>query len=257
MKPMGWSTSLILFGMPAVFMFVSFHAGIPLLIRLGLTPFEAFIMVSTLPMALMFAAALAAVVIEQSITTIVGLKRAVRDRMRFPRLTFKAGLLSLGLYLVLVVAGMLSGTAGRMLIESEVVPVPENVPLLLDPQATINAATIRTFVGGQLVGNWEILALFCLQLFFNIAGEELWWRGYILPRQELTFGRWAWLVHGLLWWVFHAFKWWDLVTVLPLVLLLSYVAQRTKNNWIPTIAHLLANLLLVLLMAAGVLGLMS
>jgi len=27
-------------------------------------------------------------------------------------------------------------------------------------------------------------------LFFNIVGEELWWRGYILPRQELTFQVW-------------------------------------------------------------------
>jgi len=28
--------------------------------------------------------------------------------------------------------------------------------------------------------------------------RELWWRGYILPRQELAFGRWTWIIHGLL-----------------------------------------------------------
>ena len=112
-------------------------------------------------------------------------------------------------------------------------------------------------MGGRLAGNWGIVLLFGVQLFFNIAGEELWWRGCALPRQELAFGRHAWLVHGLLWWGFHAFKWWDMITVLPLALILSYAAQRTQNNWVPTIAHLLANSLLVLLMVAGVLGLIG
>jgi hypothetical protein len=49
------------------------------------------------------------------------------------------------------------------------------------------------------------------------------------------------LVHGLLWWVFHIFKWWDLIGLLPVTLLLSYVSQRTQNNWPAFIAHYLLN----------------
>lgn len=249
--------SLILFGVPTLLMFVSFHLGIPWLKRAGLTPFEAFIVATTVPMATMFAAALAALVSEQSITSLASLREALRTRMRFSRLTFKTGLLGLGLYAALLIAGLLSGAFGRLLIEAQVIPLPANVPLLLDPRATIDAATLSTFTGGQLVGNWGLVVLFGMQLFFNIAGEELWWRGYVLPRQELAFGHRAWIVHGLLWWCFHVFKWWDLVTVLPLTLILSYAAQRTRNNWIPTIAHLLANSILVLLLIAGVLGLVG
>lgn len=212
---------------------------------------------TTVPMAVMFAAALAALVAEQGITTMSELRRALRERMRFSRLTLKAVLLSVGLYVLAGVLTTLTGLLARALVRAGVIPVPESVPLLLDPRATIDVETLTAFVGGRLVGNGWILLLFAVQLFFNIAGEELWWRGYVLPRQEQAFGRRAWLVHGLLWWGFHAFKWWDMVTVLPVTLLLSYVAQRTKNNWVPTLLHLLANVLLVLLMAAGVLGMMS
>jgi membrane protease YdiL (CAAX protease family) len=92
-------------------------------------------------------------------------------------------------------------------------------------------------------------------LFFNITGEELWWRGYILLRQELSQGCWAWLIHGVLWTLFHAFKWWDLLNLLPVCLLISYAAQRTKNNWIPCIAHYLFNGLGFLVVLLAVLGL--
>jgi membrane protease YdiL (CAAX protease family) len=255
-KALGFVGSVILFGIPTVLMFFSFHMGIPYLENLGLTPFKAFIVANTIPMALMFVAAMVAVIQEQSITDLPALQDALRTRMRFPRLTFKAILLGFGLYVVMLIAGGLFGLLNRLLLQTGIIPLPEYIPLLLDPRAAIGIDTLTDFVGGQLAGNWGIAVLFGMQLFFNIAGEELWWRGYILPRQEFAFGRWAWLIHGLLWWSFHMFKWWDLVTVLPIVLILSYMAQRTKNNWVPTIAHLLANSLLVLIVLAGVLGMM-
>lgn len=256
MRPLGWAGSLLFFGLPTLLMMASFHLGIPALEGLGLTPFEAFIVANTAPMALLLAAALAALVTEQAIAEGGELREALRTRMRFPRVTLKAVALGVGVYAVMVVAGGVSGLLGRALVNMGLIPLPEHLPLLLDPRATINAATLAEFAGGRLVGNWGLVALFAVQIVFNIAGEELWWRGYVLPRQELAFGRRAWLVHGLLWWGFHAFKWWDLVTVLPLTLILSFAAQRTRNNWVPTVAHLLANGLLALLMLAGTLGLM-
>ena len=252
-RPLGWAGSLLLFGLPTLLMLASFHLGIPALEGLGLTAFEAFIVASTVPMAILFAVALGALVKEQSIADGGELREALRTRMRFPRLTLRALLLGAGVYVAMVVAGALAGMVGRALVEAQIIPLPESVPLLLDPRAAINGATLSEFVGGRLAGNWTIILLFAVQLFFNIAGEELWWRGYVLPRQEMAFGRRTWLVHGLLWWGFHAFKWWDLATVLPLALILSYAAQRTRNNWVPTIAHLLANSLLALLLMAGVL----
>ena len=63
-----------------------------------------------------------------------------------------------------------------------------------------------TFGGMNMSGRWDIFAMMAVCLIvLNIGGEELWWRGIILPRQELAFGKWAWLVNGLLWDLFHFF----------------------------------------------------
>jgi membrane protease YdiL (CAAX protease family) len=253
-KPLGLTGSLVIFGVPALLLFLSFHLGYPALESIGLTSYEAFIVSNTIPWAVMFAVAVAAITAEQSITNLAEFREVFRTRLRFPRLTFRAILLSVGMYVVILIVGVIATIISRLLIEAQLIPVPDNLPLLLDPKAQITTETLTAFVGGNLVGNWGIVLLFGIQLFFNIASEELWWRGYVLPRQELAFGRKTWLVHGLLWWGFHIFKWWELVTVLPITLILSYAAQRTKNNWVPTIAHLLANVLLVLIMVAAVLG---
>src|SRR6266545_6674373 len=53
-------------------------------------------------------------------------------------------------------------------------------------------------------GNLFWIFLGWIPLFIcNILGEELLWRGYVLPRQELVFGRSAWLVNAILWLLFH------------------------------------------------------
>jgi membrane protease YdiL (CAAX protease family) len=92
-------------------------------------------------------------------------------------------------------------------------------------------------------------------LLANIVGEELWWRGYIFPRQELYFGRWTWLVHGILWSFFHTFKWWTLPALLIFCLIYPYIVQRARSIWPAIIPHAILNgigpILLVISQLAG------
>jgi membrane protease YdiL (CAAX protease family) len=72
----------------------------------------------------------------------------------------------------------------------------------------------------------------------NILGEEFFWRGVMMPRQELSFGKYTWLIHGFGWGLFHiAFGWHLLVTLIPLLFVQSYVVQKTKNSWTGVIMH--------------------
>ena len=81
------------------------------------------------------------------------------------------------------------------------------------------------------------VGLFIL-LFFNIFGEELWWRGVILPRQELSHGRLAWLVNSLLWLAFHLpFYPWRAIDLLPYCLIIAFISQRRNNTWPAIIIH--------------------
>lgn len=87
-------------------------------------------------------------------------------------------------------------------------------------------------------GRYWILWAWLPYWVLNILGEEFLWRGVMLPRQEIAFGKHAWLIHGTGWGVFHiAFGWQLLLTLLPLIFIQSYVVQKTKNSWVGVIMH--------------------
>ncbi|MDX1613784.1 MAG: hypothetical protein R3300_05695 [Candidatus Promineifilaceae bacterium] len=173
LQPLNLSGSLAYFGLPALLVFFSVHVGLPALERAGLTAFEAFIVATTVPMAILLAAALGTVVQEQQIANLAELGRALRTRMRFPPLTWRTVLMAFGTYLVVLLLGGLFGLVGRVLVAAGIVPLPGSVPALLDPRISLDAPSLASFVGGSLADNWAVPLLFAVHLFFNIAGEEL------------------------------------------------------------------------------------
>lgn len=87
-------------------------------------------------------------------------------------------------------------------------------------------------------GRYWILGAWLPFFVLNIVGEEFVWRGVALPRQEVAFGRRAWLVNGILWLLFHAaFPWQVLLTLVPITLLLPYVVQRRRSTWTGFVIH--------------------
>lgn len=88
---------------------------------------------------------------------------------------------------------------------------------------------------------WLLLIWFPYWLL-NIMGEEILWRGVILPRQEVVFRKNAWLIHGIFWGIFHiAFGWQLLLTLMPVLFIQSYVVQRRKNSWTGVVIHAVIN----------------
>lgn len=88
------------------------------------------------------------------------------------------------------------------------------------------------------LGRYWILGAWLPFFALNIVGEEFVWRGFALPRQEAAFGVRAWLVNGVLWLLFHAaFPWQVLVTLVPITLILPYIAQRRRSTWIGVVIH--------------------
>jgi len=87
-------------------------------------------------------------------------------------------------------------------------------------------------------GRYWLLAAWLPYWLLNIMGEEIVWRGVMLPRQEIVFGKFTWLFHGTGWALFHiAFGWQLLITLLPIVYIQSYVVQQRKNSWIGVVIH--------------------
>jgi len=88
---------------------------------------------------------------------------------------------------------------------------------------------------------WILLAWLPF-FFFNIVGEELLWRGYILPRQELRHGNQSWAVNASLWAMFHLCFGWRLIVMLsPILFILPYVVQRRGNTTVGIVIHGIVN----------------
>lgn len=96
------------------------------------------------------------------------------------------------------------------------------------------------FLRDMPLGSGErwILAVWPAFFFFNILGEEFFWRGYLQPRQELWTGEWTWLVQGLLWAAWHVPMGLDLVIAsLPIFFILPAVVQVRRNTTIAIVVH--------------------
>ena len=87
-------------------------------------------------------------------------------------------------------------------------------------------------------GRYWLLLVWLPYWVLNILGEEFIWRGVMLPRQELVFGKYTWVIHGFGWGLFHvAFGWKLLITLIPIIFIQSFVVQKAKNTWTGVLLH--------------------
>jgi membrane protease YdiL (CAAX protease family) len=249
LQPLPLRLSAILFGILALAMAASIYLFMPWLASLGIPDYKCFLAAHIVPMALLFGAALVGLYRIERYPVTWG---SLAERFRFPRLRFKDVLWALAIYVALMLGYGVTSQFGAALVAGGVMPIPAGLSTWMDPRIPM----VQQVAGGAFRGNPEIVLLWFVMLFFNIAGEELWWRGYLLPRQELAHGRWTWLVHGLQWTLFHLFKWWDVLGLLPVCLIIAFAAQRLKNNWPVFIAHYIFNGMALVIVAAAALGLM-
>lgn len=239
--PMSFWQSLGYFGIPWLILVLSIYGLLPALDRAGVPIFLNFLISLGGPLGLLIIASCMAYQWEGRPWT----WNAFRDRFRLGKMKTSAWLWSVGLAVFMFLApGFL--TFSSIWIQ-KLAPRPAILLQIFNIQPT-------TFMGIPLSRNWWILLGYLLYVVLNVFGEELWWRGYIFPRQELTFGRWTWVVHGVFWTLFHSFFYWELITLLPGCLALSFVAYKTKSTWPGIIAHFANSLPGLVLIVIGVLS---
>ena len=252
LKPMSLQSSILFFGIPAILVTIQMYIVMGLFANSGLPIFWNYTLIyATIPMFLLIIASLVFFRREGNSLSWSVLKQ----RFRLQRMNKNDWLWVLGLFLLMfITAGVLSVVTSPVI--AEVFPPPAYWPDELNPLESSPSAEIPSeFLGEPLAGNWWILLVVLSSLVIATLGEELWWRGYILPRQELTHGKNTWIIHGILWGLFHIFHPWNLLVLLPGSLALSYVVQKRENTWVAIIAHALVNGFLVISMISmGIIG---
>jgi uncharacterized protein len=102
------------------------------------------------------------------------------------------------------------------------------------------AAFAQSHAGAAFMsGNWVWYAIIAaLALFNTVLGEELLFRGLLLPRMQGAFGRWDWVANGVLFAFYHLHMPWVIpATLIGDTFALSYPSRRYRSALIGIIVH--------------------
>jgi uncharacterized protein len=106
-----------------------------------------------------------------------------------------------------------------------------------------------------LAGNWVWFAIIAAMLVFNtVLGEELLFRGLLLPRMQGAFGRGDWVANGVLFAAYHLHAPWMMPATLIDIFALSYPSRRYRSALMGIAVHSTQTVLALGLTLALLLG---
>ena len=216
LQRIGLVLSIVLFGVPALSLWAATSFLVPVLVERGSEPLTAWFLAGTLVFALLLAAALLGAAMALPAPS----PQTILQRLRVRRLSVDDWRLA-GLVLIATFAVM----AALHLFNARVWPQLTPHPPFM---------TMQPLKPGQ----YYLLALWLPFFALNIIGEELWWRGFIQPRQEPVFGRATWIVQGILHGAFHfSFGLGVMFVLWPAVFTIPWAVQRTRNTSVGMVIH--------------------
>jgi uncharacterized protein len=87
-------------------------------------------------------------------------------------------------------------------------------------------------------GAWGLFAVIVVQLVFNtVLGEDLLFRGLLLPRMRGVFGRGDFVANGVLFAFYHLHQPWSIPAALADIILTAYPTRRWQSVWMSIIVH--------------------
>jgi uncharacterized protein len=115
----------------------------------------------------------------------------------------------------------------------------ELVPMI-EPAAGHDLPTFLDSAAGQALfsGSWEWFAVIAALAVFNtVLGEELLFRGLLLPRMNGAFGDRDWVANGVLFAVYHLHMPWVIPVALLDMFVIAYPSKRYRSAWIGIAVH--------------------
>jgi uncharacterized protein len=130
------------------------------------------------------------------------------------------------------------------------------VPLDLPSPSDRSFSELLTTAGGHdiLRDAWGLFALIVVMQLFNTAlGEELLFRGLLLPRMRGAFGRSDWVANGVLFGLYHLHMPWSIPSATAAgILLFAYPTRRFHSTWMAIAIHSAQSLVVVVITFARV-----
>lgn len=169
---------------------------------------------------------------------------SLRDRIRWKWPNgWKSWLLAVVVLILGMGLSMIIGSANRTLASMPGFMPPEWWPAASNPTVQISSAA-DSFPDITLEGNFLfVLFYLIIGLVFNIFGEELYYRGFLLPKMRGSFGKWDWVVNGVLFTLKHAYQRWLYPGILVGGLAFAFAAGPMGSLPLAMIYHWVGNFL--------------
>ncbi len=131
----------------------------------------------------------------------------------------------------------------------------ELVPAIAAPENRDFANLVESDAGKEfLSGAWGWYALLLVSFIFNtMLGEELLFRGFLLPRMNGAFGRSDWVANGLFFTGYHLHVPWGMPAILLDMFFIAYPTKRYRSAWIGIAVHSAQSVVLAILILTLVL----
>ncbi len=114
-----------------------------------------------------------------------------------------------------------------------------------DLATLIDSDAGKAFLDGAFGWYGLILVMF---LFNTVLGEELLFRGFLLPRMNGAFGRRDWVANGLLFAGYHLHVPWAIPGTLLEMFTTAYPTKRYRSAWIGIAVHSAQSVVLAILL---------
>ena len=97
-------------------------------------------------------------------------------------------------------------------------------------------------------GAWGWFAVVVVLAVFNtVLGEELLFRGLLLPRMQGVFGKRDWVANGVLSAVYHLHQPWSIPASLVDIFALAYPSRRFQSAWMGIIVHSVQSIIIIII----------
>jgi membrane protease YdiL (CAAX protease family) len=111
-------------------------------------------------------------------------------------------------------------------------------------------------IAGSAVGQWWLLGVVAVQIVFNyLLGEELIFRGILLPKMNGVFGKWDFLANHVLFTAYHLHFFWTTPARLLVDWVYAWPTKRFKSYWLGAIIHGSGAVMLVIGLISAIMGL--
>jgi len=111
-------------------------------------------------------------------------------------------------------------------------------------------------LAGPAVGQWWLLGVLMVMIVFNyLLGEELIFRGVLLPKMNGVFGKGDWLANHLLFTLYHLHFFWTTPSRLLISWIFAWSTKRFKSYWMGVIVHGSDAVFLTIIIIMAIMGL--